>query len=112
MVKRGPNPLVGNALHDIIRDTTRAYSTGSLHAENRALLLGLSDQSKPTEEQKNILRQLLQNVGTDVALNDSDLYGDGDQNPVQGEPRAQVFREIWEIGADVLTHLYHPQYLL
>lgn len=111
MVKRGPNPLVGDALHDIIRDTTRAYSTGSLHAENRALLLGLSDQSKPTEEQKNILRQLLQNVGTDVALNDSDLYGDGDQNPVQGEPRAQVFREIWEIGADVLTHLYHPQYM-
>jgi hypothetical protein len=90
-------------------EVTEATSHTLLDAENKALVQSLSDQSKPIEEQKRIIRKLLKNTGTDVALNESDPYDDGDQTPVVGEPRAQVHREIWGIGADVASHLRNPR---
>jgi hypothetical protein len=102
MASRVPNPPeLNDDLHSIIGDITRAVSSSSLDAENRALVLSLSDQTKPIEEQKMIIRKLLENTGTNVALNDSDPYGDGDQTPIKTESRAQVYREMWNIGADV-----------
>lgn len=73
MAYRVPNPSgINDDYHSIAAEITRAASSGSLDAENRALVLSLSDQTKPIEEQNRIVRKLLENTGTDVTLNDSD----------------------------------------
>jgi hypothetical protein len=121
MAYRMPNPPGRNdALHNLTFDCARKKSYKSLERENKALLERLSNQSTPIEEQKRIVRRLLENTGTDIALNESDPYGDGDQTSVYGdgdqtpavvEGRAQVYREIWSIGGDVSIHLHNPRYM-
>jgi hypothetical protein len=114
MAYRVPNPSGRNdadALHNRTRELTQSASHKLLEAENKALVESLRDQSKPIEEQKRIIRRLLENTGTDVALNELDPYGDGDQTPIVGEPQAQVHREMWNIGGDVASHLYDPRYM-
>ena len=116
-----PNPPGRNdALHNLTFDCARKKSYKSLERENKALVESLSNQSTPIDEQKRIVRNLLENTGTDIALNESDPYGDGDQTSVYGdgdqtpavvEARAQVYREMWSIGGDVSIHLHNPRYM-
>ncbi|GKY91688.1 hypothetical protein MPSEU_000140600 [Mayamaea pseudoterrestris] len=49
------------------------------------------------------IRQDLINNGTDVNLNDVDLYGDGDQSllPAGDKVRQQVYRDLYASGGDV-----------
>ena len=53
------------------------------------------------DEAKAIIRKLTVLSGTDVNINDSDPYGDGDQRDVLKESKRQILRNLFSDGGDL-----------
>ena len=95
---------------DRLRFDVERESTDLLRPDVFALIENLAIP-KPIEEQKALVRSIYASTGTDMDRNDADNMGDGDQTPIRENDKAQVFRELWGCGADVLDHLAHPEAL-
>lgn len=56
------------------------------------------------QEQKAVIRTALENMGTDVQMNDADQFGDGDQSPIETSKGRDAARELYSIGGDIHKH--------
>jgi len=82
----------------------KKLSALALEEEVRSLLASL-DVAQSTDETNAIIRKLLKKAGTDCAKNDADPYGDGDQRMVSNEPTAQILRNLFAMGGDIVQQL-------
>ena len=65
-------------------------------------LLEDPDLRRPVHEQRKIIRKKLHRHGTDVKLNDRDVFGDGDQSPIHlNDKGKQVYRDLFAVGGDI-----------
>lgn len=92
-------PLEESVLRSL-GDATRAMSRANLEPEAATLL---QDIHLPGTVQAQVqrFRDMVATTGTDLARNDRDPFGDGDQTPIATEQKCQVFREIWNLGGDI-----------
>lgn len=56
-------------------------------------------------EQKKTIRQVLQQIGTDIARNDGDPMGNGDQSRISSSNARDKARELYSIGGDIHKHV-------
>jgi len=63
----------------------------------------------PLAEKKVLIRQLLQEIGTDVDQNDSDPTGNGDQTTISTVERRDVARHLFATGGDIHEHFTGAQ---
>jgi hypothetical protein len=56
------------------------------------------------EGQKSTIRAALKDMGTDLAVNDADPTGNGDQSLIQSCERRDGARELYSIGGDIHKH--------
>ena len=59
---------------------------------------------RPSKNHRSITR-LLQQAGTDVARNEQDPFGDGDQRPIMKRVHRDKLREVWANGDELMTCL-------
>mmetsp|Transcript_13369 Transcript_13369/g.20635 ORF Transcript_13369/g.20635 Transcript_13369/m.20635 type:complete len:560 (+) Transcript_13369:125-1804(+) len=58
----------------------------------------------PLAEKKELIRQLLIEIGTDVSQNDGDPTGDGDQTTIPTVEKRDVARHLFAAGGDIREH--------
>lgn len=63
----------------------------------------------PLAEKKELIRQLLIEIGTDVDQNDSNPTGDGDQSTISTLERRDVARHLFATGGDIHEHFTGAQ---
>lgn len=56
------------------------------------------------EEQKQEIRKVLTDIGTDCDMNDQDQFGDGDQSQIMSVEKRDIARELYSIGGDIHGH--------
>lgn len=61
--------------------------------------------SEPLPVQISTIRRVLQETGTNVAGNDADPMGDGDQSPIMTEQAREAARTLFSIGGDISGHI-------
>mmetsp|Transcript_21747 Transcript_21747/g.33183 ORF Transcript_21747/g.33183 Transcript_21747/m.33183 type:complete len:252 (+) Transcript_21747:148-903(+) len=73
------------------------------HNQSRDLASSRIDQLAmlPLAEKKVLIRQLLQEIGTDVDQNDGDPTGNGDQTTISTVERRDVARHLFATGGDM-----------
>ena len=59
------------------------------------------------EGQKDEIRRILVEIGTDVDRNDGDPIGDGDQSIITCPKKCDIARHLWCAGGDISVHLRH-----
>lgn len=93
--------------------TTKGLSYLSADAESRVVFESLKRLDTTTAESARCdIRKLLIKAGTDVELNDSDPYGDGDQTSIQdNEVQHQILRSLFSEGGDLEFSLNEPDQL-
>ena len=63
----------------------------------------------PLAEKKELIRQILVEIGTDVDQNDSDPTGDGDQTTISKFESRDIARHLWATGGDIHDHFTGAQ---
>lgn len=61
----------------------------------------------PLQAQKDRVRAILTDIGTDCIQNDNDPMGDGDQRMIQSPIKRDPARELYSIGGDIHGHFEH-----
>ena len=56
-------------------------------------------------QQKAAMRAALKDMGTDLAKNDADPLGNGDQSKIQSNESREAAREMYSIGGDIHQHM-------
>ena len=91
---------LSNQVMTSMNETTKSLSMANLDPDAASLMNDIT-LPKSVQHHSNLFRDMIRTTGTNVAQNDKDPFGDGDQTRIRTENKCQVFRNIWSEGGDI-----------